>query len=146
MKKMGFSFLVIFVFIFYVLHERSEQSEVHIVNQTTPSSSPAQNPQPTTSQKSAKYQDGEYIGDVKDAFYGNMQVKATIQNGRITYVQFLQYPNDRQTSIEINQQAIPILKSEAIQAQSAQVDIVSGATDSSQAFKDSLASALAKAS
>jgi len=38
-----------------------------------------------------------------------MQVKQTIQNGRITYVQFLQYPNDRQTSIEINQQAIPIL-------------------------------------
>lgn len=74
-----------------------------------------------------------------------VQVKATIQNGKIVAVDFLQYPNDRRTSQYINSQAMPILQSEAIQAQSANVDIVSGATDTSMAFQQSLASALAKA-
>jgi len=60
-------------------------------------------------------------------------------------VQFLQYPSDRNTSIRINSRAMPILKQEAISAQNANVNIVSGATDSSQAFQQSLASALSQA-
>jgi len=47
----------------------------------------------------------------------------------------LQYPNDGNRSIEINSYADPQLSSEAIQAQSANVDIVTGATDSSEAVK-----------
>lgn len=92
------------------------------------------------------YRDGTYTGSVADAYYGYIQVRAVIQQGKIADVAFLQYPNDRRTSIEINSQALPLLKVEAIQAQSAQVDIVSGATDSSIAFRESLASALAQAS
>lgn len=91
------------------------------------------------------YKDGTYSGDPADAFYGIIQVQATISNGRITNVKFLQYPNDRSTSIAINSQADPILAQEAIQAQSANVDIVSGATQSSQAFIQSMQSALDKA-
>lgn len=89
--------------------------------------------------------DGSYDGNAADAFYGNIQVRVIISGGKIGDVQFLQYPNDRQQSININESAMPILKSEAIQAQSANVDIVSGATDSSQAFIQSLQSALNKA-
>jgi len=100
---------------------------------------------PTPTKTQGQYKDGEYTGNTADAFYGNIQVKAIIQGGKITDVQFLQYPNDRSTSIMINQQAMPYLKQEAIQAQSAQVDIVSGATDSSQAFQQSLQSALSQA-
>lgn len=88
------------------------------------------------------YKNGVYTGDVTDAFYGNVQVQVTISAGKISDVKFLQYPNDRQTSIEINSQAIPLLTQEAIQAQSAQVDGVSGATQTSIAFKTSLQSAL----
>ena len=95
--------------------------------------------------KQGQYKDGTYTGNPADAFYGNIQVQAIISGGRITDVQFLQYPNDRSTSIAINSQAMPYLKQEAIQAQSANVDIVSGATDSSQAFQESLASALSQA-
>src|SRR6185437_2894640 len=84
-----------------------------------------------TPRSQGQYKDGEYTGQAADAFYGNIQVKAVIQGGKITDVQFLQYPSDRSTSIQINQQAMPYLKQEAIQVQSAQVDIVSGATDSS---------------
>ena len=91
------------------------------------------------------YKDGTYTGNPADAFYGNIQIQATIQGGKITNVQFLQYPNDRSRSLAINTLAMPNLKQEAIQAQSANVNIVSGATDSSQAFMQSLASALNQA-
>jgi uncharacterized protein with FMN-binding domain len=91
------------------------------------------------------YRNGEYIGDTADAFYGNIQVKVTVKGGQITDVQFLQYPNDRGRSIAINTMAMPQLRSEAIRNQTAQVDIISGATDSSQAFIQSLASALTQA-
>jgi uncharacterized protein with FMN-binding domain len=54
----------------------------------------------------------------------------------------LLYPNDRRTSIRINATAVPDLQQEAIQAQSANVDIISGATLTSQAFVQSLQVAL----
>ncbi len=104
----------------------------------TPSASGSTGPMPP-------YKDGTYTGNVADAFYGNIQVQATIQNGKITNVQFLQYPNDRTRSIAINTLAMPNLSSEAIQAQNANVNIVSGATDSSNAFIQSLSSALSQA-
>jgi len=91
------------------------------------------------------YTDGSYTGDAADAYYGTVQVKAVVQGGKIADVQFLQYPSDRSTSRYINSQAMPLLTQEAITAQSAQVDGVSGATFTSGAFKQSLASALALA-
>lgn len=91
------------------------------------------------------YKDGSYAGQVTDAYFGNVQVKAIVQGGKLTDVQVLQYPNDRGTSREINGAAMPQLVQEAIQAQSANVNIVSGATQSSEAFQQSLASALAQA-
>jgi len=91
------------------------------------------------------YNDGTYTGGVADAYYGMVQIQAVIQGGKLASVSFLQYPNDRNTSVFINGQAMPILKSEAIQAQNANVDIVSGATDTSMAFQQSLGDALAQA-
>ena len=74
-----------------------------------------------------------------------MQVKAVIRSGQVADVQFLDYPHDRRTSQRINSYAMPALQSEAIQAQSAQVNIVSGATLTSEAYVKSLQSALLKA-
>jgi uncharacterized protein with FMN-binding domain len=71
-----------------------------------------------------------------------VQVQATIQGGKLTDVQFLEYPTDRRTSQEINNIAVPYLQQEALQAQSARVDIVSGATLTSEAFMMSLQNAL----
>jgi uncharacterized protein with FMN-binding domain len=93
----------------------------------------------------ALYKDGSYTGSVDDAQWGVVQVKAIITNGKITDVQFLQYPNDRSRSVYINSIADPQLTSEAIQAQSANVDVVTGATDSSLAFIQSLTDALSQA-
>lgn len=92
-----------------------------------------------------KFKDGEYVGPASDAYYGYVQVKAVISGGKLADVVFLQYPNDRSTSRYINEQATPYLRSEAISAQSANVNIISGATDTSLAFRQSLASALAQA-
>lgn len=92
-----------------------------------------------------QYKDGSYTGVVSDAYYGNIQVKAIISGGKIIDVIFLQYPNDRANSVRVNTQAIPILKEEAIAAQNANVDVVTGATESSHAFIQSLESALAQA-
>lgn len=94
---------------------------------------------------SGQYKNGSYTGPVADAFYGNVQVKVVVSGGKISDVQFLQHPGDRQTSVEINSQAMPMLKQEAIQAQSAQVDGVSGATETSLAFISSLTGALQQA-
>lgn len=89
-----------------------------------------------------RYIDGSYTGIPADAYYGTVQVKAVVQNGKLVDVTFLQHPSDRSTSRAINNQAMPMLTQEAIVAQSAQVDGVSGATFTSQAFQQSLASAL----
>jgi uncharacterized protein with FMN-binding domain len=91
------------------------------------------------------FKDGTFTGNVTSAFYGNIQVQAVISGGKITDVNFLQYPNDSAHSLAINSLAMPNLKQEAIQAQTSSVDIVSGATDSSYAFVQSLAFALSHA-
>ncbi len=116
-----------------------------------PTPSPVQSPPPTPvaspppAQPVGMYKNGTYVGNSVDAYYGNVQVEAIIQGGKIVDVQFLDHPQDRGRSISINDYAMPNLTSEAIQAQSAQVDVVSGATATSGAFVQSLASALAQA-
>jgi uncharacterized protein with FMN-binding domain len=98
-----------------------------------------------TSQSQGQYADGTYTGSVADANWGNVEVKVVITNGQISDVQFLQYPNHRNRSREINDQAMPMLTQEAIQSQQADVDVISGATDTSYAFVQSLSSALQQA-
>jgi uncharacterized protein with FMN-binding domain len=93
----------------------------------------------------ALYRDGSYSGDSVNAYFGNVQVEAVIGGGKLASVKILDYPQDRGTSVRINSAALPQLVQEAISSQSANVDIVSGATQTSQAFEQSLASALAKA-
>jgi len=92
-----------------------------------------------------QYKDGTYTGSLADAYYGNVQVDATVSGGKITSVKFLQYPNTHSYSVDLNNQAMPYLQQEAIQAQNANVQVVSGATFTSQAFAQSLASALSQA-
>jgi uncharacterized protein with FMN-binding domain len=91
------------------------------------------------------FRDGTYTGAAANAYYGNVQVQVTVAGGKITGVTFLDYPQDRGTSRSINSYAMPQLSQEAIQAQSANVSGVSGASDTSAAFRQSLSSALSQA-
>lgn len=97
------------------------------------------------SSSSTQYKDGSFTGSTVDVGYGPVQVKAVISGGKLTDVKFLQMPYDRQTSAEIASQAEPILLQEALQAQSANIDTVSGATSDSDGFAQSLQSALDQA-
>ncbi|MCX6726674.1 MAG: FMN-binding protein [Candidatus Shapirobacteria bacterium] len=139
MKKFLLSAVVVLSFLFYSLNQKKGviESLPTVINN-------AGNP-PTAGSSKSGYKDGTYTGSAADAFYGNIQVVAVISQGRITDVTFLQYPNDRSRSVDINLQAMPMLKSEAITAQSGNVDIISGATDTSQAFIQSMISALQQA-
>jgi uncharacterized protein with FMN-binding domain len=104
-------------------------------------------PAPTvTAAQSGQYKDGDYSGStVQAARWGTLQVKAIVRNGQLTDVQVLAYPRSTSTSTRISQSALPILRQEAIQAQTASVQIVSGATPTSNAFAQSLQSALSQA-
>ena len=102
-------------------------------------------PTPTPQKPAGLYADGSYTGSPADAYYGTVQVLVVVLGGKMTDVQFLQHPDHRSNSIRINSEAMPILTQEAVQAQSANVDGVSGATFTSGAFQQSLASALALA-
>ncbi len=93
----------------------------------------------------ALYSDGVYEGSVEDAVYGLFQVSAIISNGKISDITLLRSPDDNPTSISINQNAFAVARQEALQKQSAEVDAVTGASDSVPAFSRSLTTALTKA-
>lgn len=159
MKKFLLAGFVLLSFVIYSLHGRREAGHVTLTANAKQPSSAATTPTPSTNSGGgngsnsssstpssvAAYKDGTYTGSTADAFYGYVQVQAVISGGKITDVVFLQHPSDRSESEYINSQAMPLLKQEAIQVQSAQVDGVSGATDTSQAFVQSLETALQKA-
>jgi uncharacterized protein with FMN-binding domain len=84
-------------------------------------------------------------GDVVGTRFGDVQVRLIEVGGKIADVQALQLPFDRRRSNEISQYAEPILRGEALQAQSAQIDTVSGATYTSDAYDRSLQSAIDRA-
>jgi len=81
-------------------------------------------------------------GPVVNTQYGPVQVRVTLQSGRIVDVAALQLPNDRSGSVEISNYAAPRLHDEALQAQSAKIDVVNGATYTSRGYIQSLQAAL----
>jgi len=87
---------------------------------------------------------GQLTGSSVQTPFGNVQVQVSLQGGRITDVQTLQLPSGGHSS-QVSRYAAPQLRSEVLQAQSAQVDSVSGATYTSQAYQISLQSALDQA-
>ncbi|MGS0685385.1 FMN-binding protein [Nakamurella sp. GG22] len=74
--------------------------------------------------------------------YGIVQVQVVLTGGAITDVTALEYPQQDRTDREINSQAIPLLRSQVLAAQSAKIDGVSGATFTSEGYITSLQSAL----
>jgi uncharacterized protein with FMN-binding domain len=88
---------------------------------------------------------GTVTGPEIDTRYGLVQVQVTIANGKVTDITATELPYDRSRSAEISQYAEPILRSEALTAQSAQIDLVSGATYTSIAYARSLQAALDQA-
>ena len=88
---------------------------------------------------------GTFLGSDFPNRFGDVQVKLVIKDGRITDVQEVQMPSDREQSAYISQVAGPMLRSEVLQAQSAQIDVISGATYTSESYAQSVESALQQA-
>ncbi len=86
-----------------------------------------------------------YAGDAVMTRYGNVQVQITVKDGKITAADVLQVPwNDRRDQM-INSSAVPVYNQEAVSAQSAQIDVVSGATYTWDGYTQSLQSAIDQA-
>ncbi|MFD5819648.1 FMN-binding protein [Streptomyces sp. NPDC127038] len=81
-------------------------------------------------------------GDTVQTRWGPVQVRITLKEGRITESAAVAYPSGNPRDQEINSYAIPQLRRETLAAQSAQIDSVSGATYTSDGYKQSLQSAL----
>jgi uncharacterized protein with FMN-binding domain len=81
-------------------------------------------------------------GTVAQTRWGPVQVELTVDGGTITSVSVLQYPSGNGTDQQINSYALPILVQETVDAQSSNIDMVSGATVTSEGYLESLQSAL----
>jgi uncharacterized protein with FMN-binding domain len=86
-----------------------------------------------------------YTGDAVSTRFGDVQVQITVKKGKVTKSSVTQVPWSNGRDQEINSYAVPILNSEAVDAQSASIDMVSGATYTSQGYIGSLQSAIDQA-
>jgi len=91
------------------------------------------------------FKDGSFTGQAADTPYGPVQVRVTVSGGRITAVDVPEYPQESGRDQQINSSALPQLVQETVSAQSANVDMVSGATYTSQGYLQSLQSAIDQA-
>lgn len=91
---------------------------------------------------SATLKDGSYTGDAAQTRYGPVQVRVAVSSGRISAVDVVEYPNDNPRDQQINRSAVPQLVSETLSAQSSSIDMVSGATYTSDGYLQSLQSAI----
>lgn len=103
-----------------------------------PKSAPSTPSKPNTATKVV-------TGDAVDTRYGPVQLQVTFSGKKITSINVLQYPSESFRDQQINSYALPILNQEAMSAQNANIDVVSGATYTSDGYAQSLQSAIDKA-
>jgi uncharacterized protein with FMN-binding domain len=107
---------------------------------TTPGSA-SSTPAPSTARPTSR----TIAGPVVSNQYGDVQVELIVAGGRLADVEALQLPFDRRRSQEISNIAGPELRQEALQAKSANINVISGATYTSDSYAQSLQGALDQA-
>nr|BFE63115.1 hypothetical protein GCM10020063_076410 [Dactylosporangium thailandense] len=112
----------------------------------TKTTAPASKPT-TTAAKPPRttMKDGTFNGNPIYVDYGNVELSIVVSGGKITDVKVLDSPSEHSRSVQINNSALPKLRAEALAAQSADIDTVSGATYTSGGYKLSLQSAIDRA-
>jgi uncharacterized protein with FMN-binding domain len=106
---------------------------------TAPSATPTAS---ASSSASGSGGDGTYTGDAVETRWGTVQVEIAVENGTITRADAVQFPSENPRDQQINAYAVPALNAEVVQAQSASIDAVSGATVTSGGYIESLQSAI----
>lgn len=109
------------------------------------STSSSSSPSASSSSSSKSSATKSYTGTVAQTRWGPVEVKISVTGGTITKVTVLQSPSGNPRDTEINDQALPILVQSTLDAQSAKIDMVSGATVTSGGYLQSLQSALDQA-
>lgn len=123
-----------------IINQSLSGSAVSTLPATPPNSSSA-----ASGTTTASVRRGTYQGPVVQQPYGAVQAAITIKSGKIAAVS-IAAPQNNSRSASINSQAVPLLRQETLQAQNANVNAISGATLTSQAYVQSLQGALAQAS
>lgn len=111
---------------------------------TSQTTSPVTTAAASPTSTSAAAPSGSATGSAISTRYGDVQVRVTVKNGKITNVQPVQLTNADSRSVEISDSAAPLLNQEALSKQSANIDAISGATYTSAGYAQSLQSALNK--
>ncbi|KXT78166.1 FMN-binding protein [Streptococcus sp. DD13] len=127
-------------------------------NQTSPSTisaSAGSESTPTTSSETSQtgsesssttgLKNGTYTGAVTATDRGDYQVQITVANGQISTIDVLEYPTENARSQQINADALPVYTKEAISKQSADVQLISGASEAFKGFTGSLQDAINQA-
>lgn len=125
------------VVLLFSYHTSTNQDSVSAAGTLPRTSRPA-----TTGSAAPGSAAGTFTGDAVDTRYGPVQVEITTSGGRLTAARTLQVPSESGKDVRINSAAVPILVQETLQAQSAQIDTVSGATYTSEGYTQSLQSAI----
>src|SRR4051795_9790035 len=109
-----------------------------------PSLSAAASPSATPTVTATSTSTRTATGDVEPTQYSNAQVRVTVSGGKITRIEALQLQGNDPKSVAISSYAEPLLRASALSKQSADIDMVSGATYTSESYQASLQSALDK--
>ena len=129
-----------------VIAQATAPGTVSTPEATTPSgTSPTGSGSTSSSSSSSSSAAATYDGTAISTRYGNVQVQISVANGKVTASQVLQVPWNDHKDQEINSYAVPILNQEAVTSQSSTIDMVSGATYTSDGYIQSLQSALDQA-
>lgn len=111
-----------------------------------PSGEPAPSPDASGAPPDPASSEGmTFTGDSVYTEFGYVTVQITVSNGRMTDVTAIEMPTDEARSAALSERVAPILRERALAAQSATFDTASGATWTSEAYQESLQSALVKA-
>ena len=141
--------ILVLLFGYHTSTNKTSSASVVSSSPTTSSGSkPSSSPSGTTSSGSNGGSSAKittYTGSVAQTRWGPVQAKITVQGAKITKVTILQQPSGNSRDAEINSRALPILINESLGAQNANVDMVSGATVTSEGYVQSLQAALDEA-
>ena len=107
-----------------------------------PAGKPAPKPSTAPTSRPAPAAAVSLRGDLVDTEYGPVRVQITVKKGRITEARAIARPQGDSTTEQINGYAVPVLNQEVVAAQGAHIDTVSGATYTSEGYRQSLQSAL----
>jgi uncharacterized protein with FMN-binding domain len=136
-------------------HAHAAATQAASTAATTATATPAATASPTTSSNgsggsgsgssgSSAGTSGTATGDAISTRWGDVQVRVTVKNGKITSIDALELTGNDPRSAQISAYAAPQLQQEALAAQTADIDAVSGATYTSAGYAQSLQSALDK--